>query len=47
MYAYLVLYVLTSGGFLLIYAHSLRQGNRGLLYISDFRGLAVDERILS
>jgi NADH:ubiquinone oxidoreductase subunit 2 (subunit N) len=47
MYAYLVLYVMMSGGFLFIYMHTRRKGKLNLLYISDFRGFAVQERALS
>jgi len=47
MYGYLVPYVMMSGGFLFIYMHTRRKGALNMLYISDFRGFAVQERILS
>jgi NADH-quinone oxidoreductase subunit N len=47
LYIYLLLYVIMSGGFLFVYMHARRKGRLGLLYISDFRGFAVQERVLS
>jgi len=47
MYIYLVLYVLMSGGFLFVYIHVRRKGRLNLLYIADFRGFAIQERLLS
>lgn len=47
MYIYLLLYVVMSGGFLFVYMHTRRKGKLNLLYISDFRGFALQERTLS
>ena len=47
LYIYLVVYVMMSGGFLFIYMHTRRKGKLNLMYISDFRGFAIQERTLS
>jgi NADH-quinone oxidoreductase subunit N len=47
MYGYLIPYIMMSGGFLFIYIHTRRRGTLSMLYISDFRGFAVQERVLS
>jgi NADH-quinone oxidoreductase subunit N len=44
---YLVLYALMTGGFLLAFIHARRYDNHNLIYISDLRGFAKLERLLS
>jgi NADH-quinone oxidoreductase subunit N len=45
--AYLVLYIMMSGGFFLIYMHGRRHGKLPFIYVSDFRGFAAQEPVLN
>jgi NADH-quinone oxidoreductase subunit N len=44
---YLFLYLLMSAGFLMVFLHARRADNFELIYLSDFRGLAKKEWLLS
>ena len=44
---YLILYAITTGGFLLIFTHLRTESGRAFVFLSDFRGLGKHKHLLS